>query len=714
MLPLRRLLCAAGLSALMLVAADAYAQPDTNTPPAIRFTLPPVTVTAQKEPADPQTLPVSVTAVLQGTLEDAAVRSVSEAAGYAPNTYFNEFTARKLSNARFRGVGAGPTNPGVASYIDGVPQLNANSSSIELVDVEQIEFVRGPQSALFGRNALGGIINITSARPSLKTWTGNVLGPFGNYHAGDVRGSLSGPIVTDKLGVGLALGYAGRNGFTVNDLTGSDIDSRSAFFGKGQMLWKPNARWETRVMFTGERARDGDYALSDLAGLRARPFHAVRNIEGYTHRDIIAPTVQTAYSGSKLDVSTTTGFLKWKTNDLTDLDYTSLNLITRQNAEEDFQFTTEARVASAKAAPIALSNDVIMRWQAGVFVFTQSYKQDAVNVFSPFVLSQFIPFSVTQHSPQSALDDVGVGFYGQGTWTFSKKVDVVAGLRGDFENKKANLSTFYSPALAPPNAVNAERSFKNASPQLAVSYRFAPHASVYGTVAHGFKAGGFNSASPVGSEAYGEEHSWNYEAGVKTSGLGDRVAASVAVFHIDWRDLQVNEPNPLVPGQFFIANAAGANSSGVEFELHARPQTGVDLFGSAGFTHAQFADGSSTFGFDVSGNRLPNAPRYTADFGVQYSRPLRAGLSLLARAEAVCYGDFSYDDLNTQGQSAYTLTHLRAGVRGRHGLVDVWVRNAFDTRYIPVAFPYPGLAPSGFVGESGAPRTFGVRFGASF
>src|SRR5215470_8604256 len=138
--------------------------------------LPPVIVTAQKEPADPQTLPVSVTAVQQATLDEAAVRSVSEAAGYAPNTYFNEFTVRKLSNARFRGVGAGPTNPGVTSYIDGVPQLNANSSSVELIDVEQIEFVRGPQSALFGRNALGGVINITSGRPSLTKWSGGLSG----------------------------------------------------------------------------------------------------------------------------------------------------------------------------------------------------------------------------------------------------------------------------------------------------------------------------------------------------------------------------------------------------------------------------------------------------------------------------------------------------------------------------------------------------------
>src|SRR5262249_3814860 len=197
-----------------------------------------ITVTAQKAPEDPQTLPVSVTPVLADTLLLDGLRSVSEAGWFAPNTYFNEFTARKLSNARFRGVGASPANPGVTSYIDGVPQLNANSSSIELVEIEQIEFVRGPQSALFGRNALGGIINITSARPSLKSWTGSLVGPYGNFHAGDIRGAASGPLVADKLGAGIALGYSARDGFTTNDVTGHDLDSRSAFFGKGQLLWK--------------------------------------------------------------------------------------------------------------------------------------------------------------------------------------------------------------------------------------------------------------------------------------------------------------------------------------------------------------------------------------------------------------------------------------------------------------------------------------------
>ena len=189
MLNLRRLLGRAGwgLLVVLVVPSGAGAQP------AAQFILPPITVTGQKGAEDPQKMPVSLTAVTHETLEDAGVRSVSDAAGYAPNTFFNEFTARKLSNARFRGVGSSPNNPGVTTYIDGVPQLNANSSSLELVDVDQIEFVRGPQSALFGRNALGGIVNITSGRPSLKTWSGSLVGPYGNFNAGDLRGSASGP-----------------------------------------------------------------------------------------------------------------------------------------------------------------------------------------------------------------------------------------------------------------------------------------------------------------------------------------------------------------------------------------------------------------------------------------------------------------------------------------------------------------------------------------
>ncbi|HEY7056575.1 MAG TPA: TonB-dependent receptor plug domain-containing protein, partial [Vicinamibacterales bacterium] len=343
-----------------------------------RITLPTVTVTAQKEPADPQGLPVSVTTVLSDTIGDADITAVSDAGIYAPNTYFTEFTARKLSNPRFRGIGSSPANPAVTTYIDGVPQLNANSSSIEFLDVDQVEFVRGPQSALFGRNALGGLININSGRPSLSKWTGQATVPFGNFSSFDVRANVAGPI-GEKVAVGLAIGHAQRDGFTVNDITGHDLDSRDATFGKAQILWTPTSSWETRLIVTGERARDGDYALGDLAALRANPYHVARDFEGHTNRDVTATTVLARHEGARLTVSSTTGFVSWKTGDLTDLDYTPLPLITRSNDEKDFQFTQEVRVASAPAAPIALTDKVSLKWQSGLFLFTQNYDQHAVN-----------------------------------------------------------------------------------------------------------------------------------------------------------------------------------------------------------------------------------------------------------------------------------------------------------------------------------------------
>src|SRR5204863_10084858 len=135
----------------------------------------------------------------------------------------------------------------------------------------------------------------------------------------------------------------------------------------------------------------------------------------------------------------------------------------------------------------------------------------------------------------------------------SKKLDIVLGARGDREHRKANLNTFFTPAIAPPVAVNAEKDFGDVSPQIAVAYRVVPRTSVYGTVTRGFKAGGFNAASPAGAEAYDQEHSWDYEGGVTTTAFDVRLPPSVAAFTIDWTDLQVYVPNVRVPGRFVIA-----------------------------------------------------------------------------------------------------------------------------------------------------------------
>jgi iron complex outermembrane receptor protein len=244
-----------------------------------------------------------------------------------------------------------------------------------------------------------------------------------------------------------------------------------------------------------------------------------------------------------------------------------------------------------------------------------------------------------------------------------------------------------------------------------MSYRATPSALVYGTVSRGFKAGGYNPASPLGSAPYGEEHSWSYEGGIKTLWIDNRLSANLSVFFIDWSDMQLNVP--FAPGAFYIDNVAAATSKGMELEMMARIAAGCDLFGGVGVTNARFGEDSVVGSASVDGLRVPNTPRYTADFGGQYSVAVSSQATAFVRAEFTFRGSFFYDDLNTTEQDAYSLANFRVGVRGRRLFGEFWTRNAFDAEYVPLAFFYP-FAQSGFIGEPGSPRTLGIRVGANF
>jgi iron complex outermembrane receptor protein len=711
----------AALTTPVLAQSGQTQDPRTTQTPAgqtPRITEPPVTVTAQKEPADPKKLPVSVTAVTKQTLDNAVIEIASDAARYSPNTFFSEFSVRKLSNPYVRGVGSSPLNPGVTTYFDGVPQLNANSSSITFLDVRQVEFVRGPQSALFGRNTLGGLVNVETSKPSLTAWTGGFAVPIGNHEAWDLNGSISGP-VTDTFGVGFAMGYGEREGFTRNTVTNNYLDFRAATSWKGQALWKPTAAWETRVIVGGERARDGDYALMDLGAARSTPYVTARNFEGRNNRDLFSTTVLARHEGPKLVVSTTTGILRWETNDTTDLDYTPFPGAQRSNDEEDLQFTQEVRIGNAGAAPIKFGSSTV-KWQTGVFFFTQNYDQNAVTSLATGALDPiggtFPPFPVAWTSPQAALDDNGIGVYGQGTVTFNR-LDLTAGVRLDRENKSAETTTGFEPAIAGPLTVTSEQDFTAVSPQFGAAFHVNPNTTTFVSASRGFKAGGFNPVAPAGNGTYAEERTWNVEGGVKSSFADGRASVAATVFFIDWNDLQLNQPiiapGLALYGQFFIANVGSASSQGIEIEVTGRPHQNVEVFGSLGTTRAKFGSGSFVLGVAVEDNTLPNTPQVTGSFGTQISRPI-GQLTAYGRAEIAFFGEMHYDAANTPGasQDTYALADFRAGVRHRHTFVEAWIKNAFDTRYIPLALPYQSA--SGFIGENGRPRTFGVRAGVSF
>jgi iron complex outermembrane receptor protein len=427
-------------------------------------------------------------------------------------------------------------------------------------------------------------------------------------------------------------------------------------------------------------------------------------------------TVLAKFKGNHVNFESTMGFVKWKTFDETDLDYTPLPLATRSNTEKATQFTEEVRFSSLPNKPIGLGGSVNLSWQAGALFFTQAFDQDAFNRFAPFVLSPFVPDPVTNTSPQAALDDHGVGIYGQGILAFGSRVNVTFGARYDHEQRDANLLTAFDPMIAPPVQVDESRTFNDVSPQAAVAWLVGEKTLLYGNVAKAFKAGGFNPVAPPDSVSFDEEHSLGFEAGVKRHGSGGRWTASAAFFAIDWTDLQLNLPMPGAPGSFFIDNAGGATSTGVEAEFTLRPManlSGMGLLAAVGYTHARFDDGVLLGGDDISGNKIANTPAFTTTFGAQFQRDVR-GHNLFGRIDVVTTGAFEYDELNTQRQDTYTVTNIRGGLRIRGIIVEAWMQNAFNTQYVPLAFLFPGFTASGFLAEPGSPRRWGITAGWGF
>jgi iron complex outermembrane receptor protein len=680
-----------------------------------------IIVTAQKKAEPALSLPLSVTAVTEDSITGANLQGVKQAAVYAPNAFINEFTARALSNPFFRGIGGSPTNPGVSTLIDGIPQLNSYSSNIELVDVSQIEFVRGPEGTLYGRNTAGGLINITS-RSLSERWATQAQGNFGNYSLRDIRASIAGPFFKGRAGINISGGYSARDGYTQNNLTGRDLDSRSAGFGKAQLFFKFNDRLKIRLIVSGEHDNDGDYALGDLGYIRANPNQVSRDFAGYNHRSVGSATLVADYRGSAIDFSSISGGVRWKNHSLTDLDYQTAVLANgglyaiRDDVEQQYQFTQEFRLASNRDKAIRLGKALNVTWQTGVFVFKQNYQQDATNDIS----SAFGFFQRYVTTSSADLDDWGAGIYGQARFTAWKKLDITAGLRFDYEDKRAD------PGSLSESSVNLSGTFSEVSPQFSAAYRFNSNQMAYASVSRGYKAGGFNPAptgipAPAGTESYGAEHTWNYELGHKGKWLNDRLETTGALFYIDWKNLQLNQQIPFSGGQYYIGNAGSANSKGAEVETTYHPFSWWDLFGMAGYTHGRFLGGSSAFNANlganqaVAGNTLPYAPTFTANMGTQISwDPCRCA-TLYVRIQVAKYGDFQYDASNAMGQTSYQLVNFRGGVRSKHWFAEGWVDNAFGAAYVPIAIPYAQLgAPSGYIGESGAPMTFGARAGISY
>ena len=665
-------------------------------------------VIARKREEVLEDVPQSISVFTGEDLEQAGIRTVRDASYLVPNMIVTEFTSRRLSFPFIRGIGSGVGESSVVTYIDGVPQLTTGSTNLPLFDLDRVEILRGPQGTLYGRNALGGVIHLISEGPSTDPrWTFG--GTAGNFDLTEIQLSYAGPLVGDTA-LNVSAMHSSREGYNTNDFTGNRVDSRDGTFGRAQLFIQPDQRHQWRVGIYGERARDGGFALNFTDQLRANPYHVNVNFEGEVDRDIISPSLRYDFLGDAVDFTSITAVTDWDVRETSDFDFTPIDLARRETKEAQSYVYQEFRVSSTEDNGPRLSEDASLRWLVGLSAFGSDTSASTATLLPMGLPFPPVPPSIDTNTGD--FDDLGIGLFGDVAATWNEKLELSFGLRYDYESKQAALDHVFEiigVGAFPDATQNFEEDFDQLLPKLSASYRFTPANMLYGFIAKGYKAGGFNLDPPPGQQAFEPETSWTFETGFKQSWLDERVNLKLAAFYIDWQDMQLSLFDPATQNGF-VANAGNSTSTGVELELSTQPLDGLSVFGTYGYVDAEFDDFVDTAGQNFAGNTLPFAPDQTWSLGAQYGAGSRDEFHWYLRGEWVGVGTFYYDPSNDEGEQ-YQLANFRGGIAKGDFEFDLWVRNAFDEDYIPVAFQF---FPGSYVGENGVPRIYGATLRVSF
>ena len=310
------------------------------------------------------------------------------------------------------------------------------------------------------------------------------------------------------------------------------------------------------------------------------------------------------------------------------------------------------------------------------------------------------------------IDETTFAGFGQMSYELIEALTLTAGLRYETNNSTLeNLDNVFVPtggsAFPGFSVDDIEQESDAWLPRFAVQYRFNPNLMAYGSITRGYRPAGVNGNAEV-EEAirFEAERSWNYEVGLKTSWLNDRLQANLAFFHNDVDDFQVQFPRP-IDNVLFISNA-GARITGGEFEVRATPADGLDVIAGFGFVDGELTDLTNPFTGETSdASDLLFAPNFTYNLAVQY----RSSIGVFGRLELVGFGPTVFDEDSTVEQASFALVNARLGYEfDRYGLY-FFVNNLFDTEYITQGTPFP---PFGTVVAYGAPATYGFQIRTRF
>lgn len=688
------------LAVLLLALTGAPAQAGADPAQEETYTLPAVTVTADKRETEAQKTPMALTVITAQQLEDAGMASIHDVLVRVPNLGVNPWFGG-TTNMSFRGAmtATGTNANPLIIYIDGVPADTLMNLDASLLNIERVEILRGTQGVVYGKNSLGGIINIISKKPG-NTYEGAITGKYGSYDTRSLGATVSGPLKEDRLFFSLSVQHNYSGGWMESKNT-SEKNALERNRAKGQLLFTPSEKAEFAFHFDYTKGYDGfsPYGLGNSYPSKSEAFSSDRSkmeilnlgLKGSVHFDALSLESVTTFRSEST---------QWRWN-MFPIEPSIWDSGRDANRKE---ITQEVRLRSP-------DGQEGFAWLAGAFF---SYADYHINkMYMDYVPIPIMPGLTLSPSMNQTYREYTKEYapFAQVELPVSDSFTITAGLRWHYTERKGALGMHINADGKLLGFTDSHSRLKEDwsefLPRLNFSYRLTDDHMLYAGVSRSFLPGGFNYASTSGVDAvYDAQTAWNYEIGAKTNWLDKRLSVNLALFYSDFKDLQIMQLDPAI-NAYVADNAGRAESYGAELDLLARLTKELDLEMSFGYTHARFTDYKADYAggrHDFDNNKVPFTPKFTGNLALQY----RHDSGFFARTEAHYFGKLYWNPDNENSRNDVVTVDARVGWETDHADIYFYGTNIFGARYLHMYTNQTNL------GLAAPPQEFGVQFAFRF
>lgn len=736
--------CNIALWVLGFVHQVVFAEPVENEFADTVMTLPSVSVTHIKGGCQ-SSRNEAVTTLQQAEIERFNLVNIKQVSEIAPNFYMPQYGSRMTSSVYVRGLGTRIDQPVVGLNIDNVPIINKDNFDFDLADISRIEILRGPQNILYGRNTMGGQINIYTLSP-LSFEGIRLLAEYGTANSYKASAGIYSRC-TPKLGMAVNLYATGTDGFYRNALNNAKVGRERQWSARWKSQWRPTGAIMLENTASVSQTRQSGYPYqSATSGIIAY------NDTCFYRRLTVTDGLTANTHIGNINLSGIASFQYINDNMTLDQDFLPYDYFTLTQRRHEFAFT----------ADIVARSHIGDRynWLAGAFAFTRRTDMNAPVTLFNHGLSSLIEQNANAFNPQYPIrwdqrslflgsDFImplkGASIYHESSLNLSP-INVTIGLRWDYEHASIRYHSHSSSTYTIYDATDSyseqvykkgipvdiddrgklSKSFSQLLPKLAVSYMLQNQpGNIFASVTKGFKSGGYNTQmfSDVLQQrimgqmgiaerydvddiiSYDPEKTWNYEIGAHLSLLNQRLHLNLAAFWIECRNQQLTMfPEGSVTGRI-MANAGKSRSRGFEISADASLPAYLRLRASYGFTDARFTDfsnGKTNF----AGNHVPYAPSNTLFVGLTYRRELSHCLidRLTATIDTRGFGSIYWNEANTLRQPFKMLLGISVRADRKNFSIEAWADNITATSYATFHFVSIGNA---FL-QRGNPFTCGI------